>query len=181
MLQIALRNPEISTVVLSSRWSNWRVGVASTPAETQYDIRLRDQDGLAGSLSDNRLIFAHGFQLLIEKLRAAGKHVWIVGPTPEPVVDVPKAIYIKSIGLDSTSLDISEADYESRNRFILDLFKDIAAKYPVQFVWPVDALCESNRCAVEEHGEPLYFDNNHLSSVGVSKISLFYDPIWKTL
>ena len=178
MLQTALRNADISTVILSSRWTNWRVGAPTTPAETPYDIRLRGPQGVASSTTKNRAIFADGFELLIAKLKAAGKTVWIVGPVPEPFVNVPKALFVKALGIDSTSLDIARADFERRNAFILGLFKTIAAKFPVHFIWPADALCGANRCPVEENGAPLYFDNDHLSLMAVSKTSPLYDQVW---
>ena len=180
MLQTALRQVNISTIVLSSRWTNWRVGAPSSPGEAHYDIRLRGPQGVARDTSGNGAIFARGLEQLVAKLEAAGKSVWIVGPVPEPFVSVPKALFVKALGIDSTSLDITRAEFEGRNAFVLDLFKHIAAAYPVHFVRPADTLCDANRCPVDENGAPLYFDNNHLSLRAVTKTSHLYDRIWQS-
>ena len=181
MLEFALANPDIKAVVLSSRWTNWRVGERGSAAESPADIRLEDADGVAKSMADNRTIFAHGFEDLVRSLAAAGKNIWIVGPIPEPSVRVPKALYIKQLGFDSADLDISEESFENRNKYILSLFKEIAEKYPVRFIWPHQVLCKDHSCPVVEDGKPIYFDSNHLSLFGVSKTSDLYDPIWTRL
>jgi hypothetical protein len=181
MLEFALANPDIKAVVLSSRWTNWRVGERGSAAESPADIRLEDADGVAKSVADNRTIFAHGFEDLVRSLAAAGKNIWIVGPIPEPSVRVPKALYIKQLGFDSADLDISEESFENRNKYILSLFWEIAEKYPVRFIWPHQVLCKDHSCPVVEDGKPIYFDSNHLSLFGVSKTSDLYDPIWSRL
>ena len=116
--------------MLASRWTNWRVGESGSAAETPVDIRLRDETGIAGSLADNKAIFARGFERLLRSLTAAGKAVWIVGPLPEPSVRVPKALYIKKLGFDSTNIDVSRASFFAKNKYILSLFMEVSKKYP---------------------------------------------------
>jgi peptidoglycan/LPS O-acetylase OafA/YrhL len=178
MLEFALANPDIKTVVLSSRWTNWRVGERGSAAESPVDIRLRDAVGVAKSMADNRTIFAHGFEDLVRSLAAAGKNIWIVGPIPEPSVRVPKALYIKQLGFDAADLDISEESFEKRNSYILSFFAEVAKKYPVRFIWPHQVLCKDDSCPVVEDGKPIFFDSNHLSLFGVSMTSDLYNPIW---
>jgi len=179
MLELALSNPDIRNVVLISRWTNWRVGEAGSPAESPVDIRLRDSNGVAKTVQGNRGIFARGFEELIQTLVAAGKTVWIVGPLPEPAVRVPKALYVKQLGFDTANIDISEESYRTRHRFILALFDEIAKKYPVRFIWPSEVLCADGRCPVVENGNPMFFDQDHLSYFGVSTTSHLYDRIWE--
>jgi peptidoglycan/LPS O-acetylase OafA/YrhL len=178
MLKLATVDGNIKAVVLSSRWTNWRIGEAGSPAESPVDIRLRDESGAAKSMADNRAIFARGFETLVRLLTAAGKTVWIVGPLPEPSVRIPKALYVKRLGFDNTDIDIPRASFLTRNSYILSLFEEIARKYPVRFIWPHIALCSEQICAVVQDGKPLYFDSNHLSLFGVSNTSTLYDPIF---
>ena len=178
MLELALSNRNIRNIVLVSRWTNWRVGEAGSPAESPIDIRLRDSNGVAKTMQGNRSIFGRGFEELIKTLVAADKTVWIVGPLPEPDVRVPKALYVKQLGVDTADIDISEESYRVRHRFILSLFDEIARKYPVRFIWPSEVLCAGGRCPVVENGNPIFFDQDHLSYFGVSKTSYLYDPIW---
>ena len=178
MSALALSRPDIQNVVLDSRWTNWRVGEPSSPAETPVDIRLRDGEGVAKTMPDNREIFARGFEQLIQTLVAAGKTVWIVDPLPEPSVRVPKALYVKQLGFASADIDVSEESYQNRNRTILALFAEIAKKYPVNFISPMAALCTNGTCPTIEDGNPMFFDQDHLSYYAVSKTSHLYDAIW---
>jgi peptidoglycan/LPS O-acetylase OafA/YrhL len=178
MAELALSSPDIRNVVLVSRWTNWRVGEPGSPAESPVDIRLRNGNGAARTIQDNRAIFVRGFEELILTLVGAGKTVWIVGPLPEPTVRVPKALYVKALGFDTTNIDISEESYKTRHRYVLALFDEIARKYSVRFIWPSEALCADGGCPVIENGNPMFFDQDHLSYFGVSKTSYLYDPIW---
>jgi peptidoglycan/LPS O-acetylase OafA/YrhL len=180
MLKLATENPNIEAVVLSSRWTNWRVGEVGSSAESPVDIRLRDDTGVARSLADNRAIFAKGFESLVRLLTAAGKIIWIIGPLPEPSVRVPKALYIKQLGFDSRDLDIPRASFFAKNKYILAFFQEIAQKYPVKFIWPHTVLCDEQICPVVENGRPLFFDSNHLSAFGATKTSTLYDVIFSS-
>jgi hypothetical protein len=180
MLKLATEDANIKNVVLSSRWTNWRVGEAGSPAEPKVDIRLRDEAGVAKSMADNRAIFARGFETLVRLLTVAGKTVWIVGPLPEPSVRVPKALYIKQLGFDNTDIDIPRASFLTQNSYILSLFEEISKNKSVKFIWPNIALCGEHICPVVEDGKPLYFDSNHLSEFGVSKTSTLYDAIFQS-
>jgi hypothetical protein len=177
MLDFAVRHPGIKTIVLSSRWSNWRIGQPGSAAEAPVDIRLQDSSGIAVSPQDNKRIFAHGFESLIRKLTSAGKTVWIVGPVPLPTARVPQALFVKHLGLEKLDLDVSRAAYEKQNQWILSFFDKIAKRYPVHFIWPVAVLCHQDVCPVAERGKPIFFDDNHLSVFGAQKTSHLYDVI----
>jgi peptidoglycan/LPS O-acetylase OafA/YrhL len=178
MLKLATTDPNITTVVLSSRWTNWRIGEPGSPAETKVDIRLRDESGVGGSMMDNRAIFARGFEKLIDALETSGKKVWIVGPLPVPSVRVPKALYVKHFGLDHTDIDIPRADFVARNAWIMSFFDKIAQTHRVNFIWPDAVLCNDKKCPVVEGDVALFFDHNHLSVAGAQKTSPLYDVIF---
>jgi peptidoglycan/LPS O-acetylase OafA/YrhL len=181
MLNFAIQHPSLKIIVLSSRWSNWRIGEPGSPAETPVDIRLRDFTGIAISPQDNKRIFAHGFESLIQKLTAAGKTIWIVGPIPLPKVRVPQALFIKHLGFTTSGFDVSRAAFRKQNQWILSFFGKIAKRYPVHFIWPDIALCSQEICPVSEGGRPIYFDDNHLSIFGAEKTSYLYDVIFEKI
>jgi hypothetical protein len=179
MLHLAETDPDITTVVLSSRWTNWRVGEPGSRAEPEVDIRLRDAGGTASSAEANKRIFAKGFEALVRALTTAEKTVWVVGPVPQPSFRVPKALYVEHIGLDQTDLDIPLTEFLRRNEYILALFADMQGKYPVKFIWPHLALCGQIKCPVSELGKPIFFDDNHLSILGAHKTSSLYDEVFQ--
>lgn len=178
MLQLVLHHPGIRKVVLSSRWTNWRIGEPGSPAEAPVDIRLRDDGGVAQTPSGNKAIFSRGFDRLLKLLTEAGKEVWIVGPVPEPSVRVPKALYIKHLGLESLDIDIPRKAFDSKNAWIFSFFAELARTYPIKFIWPHEVLCSQRECRVSENGRALYFDHNHLSLFGAQKTSLLYDQVF---
>jgi len=179
MLHFVEANPDITTVVLSSRWTNWRVGEPGSPSEAEVDIRLRDAGGTASSAEENKRFFAKGFESLLRALTAAEKTVWVVGPVPEPSFRVPKALYVQHIGLDQTDLDIPLAEFLRKNQYVLALFADMQRKYPIRFIWPHLSLCGDASCPVSELGRPIFFDDNHLSILGAHKTSSLYNEVFR--
>lgn len=167
MLARALR-PDIRTVVLSSRWINWRLGEPANPGEATVDVRLVDDTGTAASELENRAKFKRDFQALVSELTRAGKRVVIVGPYPEPTFNVPHRPYVAGFGLAKGGK--LSASYAHRHRVILAFFRGLRG---VSFIWPAKAMCESS-CPVEADGLPLYFDHNHLTVAEARRLSPIY-------
>jgi hypothetical protein len=178
MLKFVTDSPSIQHVVLSSRWTNWRIGEPGAASEEQVDIRLYDENGTAKSKQENKTIFANGFERLIQALANSGKTIWIVGPLPEPSARIPKALYLKHLGFSSGELDIPKSSFLKKNDWILTLFKKTSSAYPIRFIWPDAVLCGETTCSVSDHGHALFFDDNHLSMVGIKKTSSLYDQIF---
>ena len=163
--------PDIKSVVLSSRWTNWRIGEPSNPAETKADIRLTDKDGVARSAADNRVKFERAFTALVSRLTQAGKSVVIVGPMPEPTYNVPHRLFVAGFGL---APDPRPADYAGRHRVILAFFSRFQSNPRVSFIWPASALCASGTCPTVRNGLPLYFDHNHLTVDAAKSLAPLY-------
>lgn len=178
MLKFVTGSPSIKYVVLSSRWTNWRIGEPGAASEEQVDIRLYDENGTAKSTQENKTIFANGFERLIQALAKSSKTIWIVGPLPEPSVRIPKALYVKHLGFSNGELDIPKSSFFRKNDWILTLFKEMSSTYPMRFIWPHAVLCGETTCPVSDHGHALFFDDNHLSMVGIRKTSPLYDQIF---
>ena len=178
MLAVALARPELATIVLSARWSNWRIGEPGNPTEAPADVRLRDAGGMADGVAANAAIFERGFGALVKALLAAGKTVVIVGPLPEPPVDVTHQLHIERFGLATPVTAIPEAEYRRRHARILGMFAALPANPKLVFVWPASRLCEGGSCPVVEDGHPMFFDHNHLSVHAATKTSPLYDPLF---
>jgi len=59
------------------------------------------------------------------------------------------------------------ADLEMLRVPQMALLADLAARYPSLTVWdPLPLLCGPDTCSAVEDGEPLFFDNDHLSGHG---------------
>jgi peptidoglycan/LPS O-acetylase OafA/YrhL len=177
MLDVAAR-PGIRTVVLSSRWTNWRIGEPANPAENEVDVRLRNDAGTAASVKANRAIFEYGFLQLLQDLDNAGKRVVIVGPLPEPQFNVPHRDYISRFGLAGPVMPVTMADYERRHAVILNFFGSLGEK--AEFIWPIKLLCLNGVCPLIRSGIPLYFDHDHLSVARAKETAPLYESIFLT-
>lgn len=178
MLRVALTSPSIKTVVLSSRWSNWRIGESPNPAEAPADVRLRDQDGTASSVEANTAKWERGFQALIERLAKSGKRVVIVGPVPEPSFDVPHELHVEQFGFVKVSTSITISEYRRRHQKILSFFSTLQSKPGVSFIWPYNALCADGKCPLVDSGHVMFFDQDHLSVFGARKTEHLYDRLF---
>jgi SGNH domain (fused to AT3 domains) len=181
MLRFVESNGEINAVVLSARWTNWKIGEPGSASEAPVDIRLRDAEGTAKTPEANKQIFVQGLTSLLQALKAARKTIWVVGPLPEPSFRIPRALFVEHIGLDRTDLDIPVSEFQRKNRFIVSTFADLQQKFPIKMIWPHLALCDDRKCPVSAKGKPVFFDDNHLSLKGASETSFLYDKIFQTL
>ena len=177
MLELAL-DPRIRTVVISSRWTNWRMDEPLIDGQEAPDIRLQ-KDGRATAKGSNRPIFEQGFAQLVEQLTNAGKHVVIVGPLPEPHHDVPKLLYVQRFGFAPSPAPLSRAEYDGRHADIVAYFRKLAATYPITFVQPADVLCAGGSCPIADRGGPRFFDDNHLTVRTAKALAPLYEPIFR--
>lgn len=181
MLRLALSDPAIERVVLSSRWTNWRIGEPANPAESNVDVRLRDDGGVARSGVDNAAIFERGFRSLLAALRDGGKQVFVVGPVPEPAFNVPERLFVERFGTLPRTGPMPYDRYEQRHRRILRLFKKVDGEGLATFIRPATVLCRDGDCPLEADGAPNFFDHNHLTIRAARRTALLYDPVFRDL
>jgi hypothetical protein len=178
MLKRALAGP-IDTIVISSRWSNWRIGQPANPAEKNADLRLEDADGVARSPRDNTRIFEKGFFALLRQLAQSGKRVVVVGPFPEPKFDVPYRLYLSRFGLAEKATAVSISDYRRRHQLALSILSETdKISDQITVVYPATLLCRRGVCPIIEGGRPLFLDHNHLSLVGARKIAPLFGRVF---
>ena len=177
MLALALR-PEIRTVVISSRWTNWRLDEPLVNGDEPAGVRL-ERNGRAADPGDNKTVFKAGFTELVERLTGEGKRVFIVGPLPEPRNDVPKLLYVQSFGIAAPPAPLRRSDFARRHAQILGYFGELAKKYRVEFINPVEALCRNGSCPIEDRGVPRYFDDNHLTVRVARELAPLYRTIFR--
>jgi peptidoglycan/LPS O-acetylase OafA/YrhL len=169
-------SPSIIDVILVARWAYFVEGGMYKDEPTD---RYRTKHVLLANTSTSpqrstRQVMATALDQTVGKLLTAGKRVWIVGPVPEIGVDVPKALYLRTLGI-GTGIQIEppREEFERRQFNAIQMIKTIAGKYQIAVVWPDQALCTNKSCAVAVEGRSLYQDDNHLSEFG----ALLIEPI----
>lgn len=154
MLDWLLASPEIRRVVLVSRWA-----------------ALRDEKSAAA---------AENLAEVVKRLSAAGKEVWLVGPVPDVKTLVPRALYLKSLGLaEDYELRPREDQFKATQSRTLAVLEELARLPEVSLVLPHEVLCADGWCEVVRDGRPLYFDDNHLTTFGAKLVARTLEPAFR--
>lgn len=114
-----------------------------------------------------RTQYWQGYAALVQRLGAAGKTVYIIGPIPDLPANAERYIYHRRAGQPT---GVSRVYYEARNR---DALRELAAvaKLPfVRILHPEQAFCDAKACASIIDGKGMYFDDNHLSMSGARRL-----------
>ncbi|MGH8222301.1 MAG: acyltransferase family protein [Woeseiaceae bacterium] len=166
VLEYLRTRPEIEDVVLISRWALLSEGTFYAP-ESGEPILLSDRETRVRGRAENRRVFERALSRTVDRLAAAGKRVWIVGPVPEVGVNVPKALAnAERFGFE-VDIAPSRAEFETRQRVTLAILDRVAAQHGATVVPVHEALCNEDTCRVESlDGRPLYYDDDHLSFTG---------------
>jgi len=158
-LDFLVASPTIRQVVLVSRW----VPLREAPS-------AGNQQGMSAAAS---------LAQVVAQLTAAGKHVWLVGPVPDVRTLVPRALYLKSMGLEQDfELRPSVDAFHTAQIRTLAVLRDLARRPGVSLVYPHEVLCLEGWCQVERDGWPLYFDDNHLTTHGAKLVAKILEPLF---
>lgn len=109
--------------------------------------------------------------------------VILVYPVPETGWHIPRRNF-KEIAFGagrSSTISTSYSKFLERNAFAISILDSVENRPNLFRVRPADRLCNTyipNRCIAQFNAEPLYFDENHLTSAGVE---LFVDDIMSPL
>lgn len=170
---------EVKTIILTARWALAADG-GYYKGEEGTTIKLVDtrqeQNG------PNSVLFDLGLHRTISRLLELDRTIVIVSDVPEIGYDVPSAFSIAT----RTGRDINQIiaptmkEYQDRNRIVLDILNSFTIDKAVVIVDPTKALCDADRCYVTVDGQPLYLDNNHLSTFGSHYISYLFNPVFET-
>ncbi|MFB1489924.1 MULTISPECIES: acyltransferase family protein [unclassified Thiocapsa] len=165
MLDSLRRRPEISQVILVSRW---------------VPLRVPEPAGEGSSAGVNGLGAADSLGEVVRALTAAGKRVWLVGPVPDVGTLVPRALYLQSLGF---ARDVetrpSEASFYDAQERTLAVLGELARQPGVSLVLPHERFCSDGWCEVIRDGYPLYFDDNHLTTVGAKSAAQVLEPVFR--
>ena len=111
--------------------------------------------------------FAQNFEKTLQYLLGKGKTVYVLKDNPYAVMNVPRRMYLESIGLPMTLSERQQKirqDAEAANQVI----HDIVRRYP-QVNWVDFTDLVSENFAV--NGLPVYFDADHFNVYGTEQIT----------
>lgn len=169
--------PEIVDVILTGRWALLAEGVRYA-RETGPTVYLADAQSRRPSLAENRRVFDRSLRSTVERLRRAGKRVWIVSSVPEVGWDVPSTLArAHRFGRD-LQIAPTRQQFLARQAFVLETLESLALTQGVTVLRPDAALCPGANCAVIAQGRPLYFDGHHLTLHGAALLEPLFEGVF---
>jgi peptidoglycan/LPS O-acetylase OafA/YrhL len=172
------KTDSIKTVVIVANWNNYFQrkdydnGIGTVVRDKVYSYKKGSPPNYADS-ARLRLIF-NQIYADINALVGQGKSVLILGPKPEPGFDLPdqlsRALLIKN--QIKPLAFIPYKVYSDYSKVSHELLRSAAADLPkVKYVDTDILFCDKLKCLlVDDKNNPLYFDGNHLSLLGIQKI-----------
>ncbi len=146
-------------------------------ADPKSNTQLQDRDGLTG----NPQVFAKSVQNMVSRLLAAGKTIWVIGPTPAAVTDIPFAM-ARSIAFgQSPPNQMPVSVFSERSRYFFKILDQDVALGRIIMTRPDNTLCDKSSCIYELNGNPIYRDNHHLSLFGSLSMVDIIRPVIRRL
>jgi peptidoglycan/LPS O-acetylase OafA/YrhL len=111
------------------------------------------------------------FAGIVHRLERSGKRVFVLLPVPELDMLIQKKIVL-SDGADPvrSARGTSRNYFEERNRYILEKMKGLSWSERLIPIAPASALCSAQDCRAIIDGAAMYYDNNHLSLKGATRV-----------
>ena len=169
-LSALIADPAIETIVLYAEWANYTKG----HRDDAIASIVLDDDGPAASVADNPAVFERSLKKTVAAIRAAGKRVVVIGPTPEfaqPVFERLSVLYNQGLrdgSLAKAAPAMPLAAYEARNREVLEAFGRLEG---AEIVDTRPLFCTDGSCPSTTPDElPLFHDANHVSWHGAERL-----------
>lgn len=163
--------PSIETVVLGSIFNRY-------VAKSGWELVLVES-GAPTNLGPTEDIAVEAMKRTIEAIRAHGRKVVIVSPTPSTNDDLSGCVERRVTGkvtLGSQSdCRLDETKYRRLYRDVHAFLDRVSREAEVAIVDLSEPLCNGGTCATEFDGVPLYRDSAHLSHQGSVKVAHILD------
>lgn len=110
---------------------------------------------------------------------AKSRPVYIVRPTPELKINVPKTMGRAMMRGEQSEVSISMEEYRQRNAFVWEAQDVMAERCGVKILDPLPFLCLDGRCKGDVDGLPIYYDDDHLSERGGSLLVPMFRQVFQ--
>ncbi len=158
------RTASVDSIALVSTWRQGRERLISVSE------RSRPSD------ERSRELFRQGLGAEIDRLKGAGKRVYVWEPLPGARSSVPLAMAAAAQHGTSLAIDKSRDEYLTEYDFFFQELDALGPKIDGTFS-SAAVLCASGSCKTSVGGVPLYFDNSHPTR---SSASYFSDILKRT-
>ena len=179
VLEYLRTKPEIKTVVLAGRWALSANG-SRYKQESGSPVRLRDTESASAKQLPNAEIFSAGLDRTIRALHKMGKQVVLVGPIPEVGINVMQSYFVaQATGRDISALIAPTVpEYQQRTETVMKIFAALNPDTSLRMIAVDKVLCDDKLCKVVVDDQPLYRDDDHLSTFGSHYVSHLFDDVF---
>jgi hypothetical protein len=120
------------------------------------------------SLQESLVLFNRQFDATVRELQAHGKEVYVWEPLPGARGHVPRSAAAALMHGEIPRLDFSIDEYRKQTDFFFQALQRNRAYIAGSFS-PSQVLCKSGACASMVDGQPVYYDNGHLTRSGAKR------------
>jgi peptidoglycan/LPS O-acetylase OafA/YrhL len=173
-----IRKYDVKTVILSARWAVYAQG-NFVKLEEDLKIFLNDADSREVSFAENGLVFSRALLRTVQTLRNEGRRVVIAGPWPEPGLRVPETLARARVFGASPEVGPTREEFFARQRVVFEAFERARRDWGAEIVLTHEELCAGERCKVALDGDPLYWDDDHLSRLGALRLRPLFEFIFR--
>ncbi len=177
----ALPRSAIHTVILAARWVALVEGLSRVPGPAEYDEPPLLSRYLSHPIADAETPGALSslLQRTISTLQARGYRVAVVYPIPEAGYPVPETLarILRAEQAPERFLR-PRSLFDARNQRTFEALDGL--KPPLARLYPHMVLCDATACRVQDQGQPLYLDDDHLSRRGAELLAPMLESLFET-
>lgn len=170
-LNYAINNPDISTIILSSRGAQSVTGRGFGSVASEANKRLTLSLPDRPDLKNNADVFKFSMRDTISRLVSSGKQIVFVIDVPEIGFGPKSCIDARPVRFTPYEARrpcaIPRVDVDKRNHEYWRVVHDVLKDFPsVKVFDPIPHLCDKNHCRAMKDEQILYRNNNHLTENG---------------
>jgi hypothetical protein len=175
VLTLIQSTPSLHTIILAARWSISTEGLRYS-GEAGGPVFIADNESKTLGLGENRSAFSRGLRRVMSALRDANKQIVLVGPIPEIGKPVPRALALQHVFGFGSRVAPTYVEFRNRQSYVMATLAAFGEEFNAPLVFPHEALCTDQTCRVEDHGYPLYADDNHLTATAARGLYMLFTP-----
>ena len=175
VLKLIQQTPTLRTVILAGRWGVYAQGTRYK-YESGSDLLLVDELTPKpfdhSNLKSNADVWTRSISRTVNALLTTNVQIVIIDSVPEIGWDTPNVMARARWLNRELNIAPTVAEFNSRQQAVRSTLLALAQQTPERLdtLKPADALCNQNLCNFSRNNQPLYIDEDHLSSAGAETI-----------
>lgn len=142
----------------------------------EKNILTVNEESISNSEAQSRYLAS--IRSMVQTFNKLGKKVYLFAPIPELPDDISKMMMPPTIFGEFDRLENNKASsiysYSSRHQWIMPLLSELDRDNEnIKVFYPASILCENKHCPYLLNGEPMYYDDDHITKKVAKKLLSF--------